>query len=569
MIAAIYARKSTEQAGVSDEEKSVARQVEHAKAYAIKKGCTVPDEHIYKDDGISGAEFVKRPGFLRLMNALKPKPPFQMLIMSEESRLGREQIETAYALKQIMDAGVRVFFYLEDRERTLDTAMDKIMLSLSTFAAEMEREKARQRTYDAMAHKARAGYVTGNCVYGYDNVPVGEPRQHVIRRINDQAKEVVLRIFKDFASGLGIKRIAMGLNGEAVPPPRGGRHGWAPATVREILHRDLYAGVVYWNRTQTIQRGGTKKQRKRTEAEWLKLDAPELRIVPPDLWERVQARHAHNCTVWLRDQKGHLQSRPSGRDLRSQYLLSGLAQCAICGGSLVGMSRVQRTRYRKVFYVCIYAHKRGPTVCQNNLRLPQETLDSAILHALSDVLDERVLEAAVERALQELRKGHAALPDRRTAILRELSLIESRLTHLVEAIATGDKSEALFATLRSEEARKKVLQTQLTELDDLSMIVSLDAKRVARDLRERVSDVRGLLGRHVTQARQMLRKVLDGKIVCEPFEENGVRGYRYRATGSYGRLFASGLAGVNQGGGGHGSRTRDPDVANVVLSQLS
>jgi hypothetical protein len=48
----------------------------------------------------------------------KPRPPFQALVMSEESRLGREQIETAYALKQLVDAGVRVFFYLEDRERT-------------------------------------------------------------------------------------------------------------------------------------------------------------------------------------------------------------------------------------------------------------------------------------------------------------------------------------------------------------------------------------------------------------------------------------------------------------------
>jgi len=59
------------------------------------------------------------------MNALKPRPPLLVLVMSEESRLGREQIETAYALKQITDAGVRVFFYLEDRERTLDSAMDK------------------------------------------------------------------------------------------------------------------------------------------------------------------------------------------------------------------------------------------------------------------------------------------------------------------------------------------------------------------------------------------------------------------------------------------------------------
>ncbi len=36
MIAAIYARKSTEQYGVSDEEKSVTRQIEHGKAYALR-----------------------------------------------------------------------------------------------------------------------------------------------------------------------------------------------------------------------------------------------------------------------------------------------------------------------------------------------------------------------------------------------------------------------------------------------------------------------------------------------------------------------------------------------------
>ena len=108
MIAAIYARKSTDQS-VADEAKSVTRQVEHATAYAARKGWTVDPAHVYVDDGISGAEFRTRPGFLRLLNALKPRAPFQVLIMSEESRLGRGQIETAYVLKQLTQAGVRVF----------------------------------------------------------------------------------------------------------------------------------------------------------------------------------------------------------------------------------------------------------------------------------------------------------------------------------------------------------------------------------------------------------------------------------------------------------------------------
>jgi DNA invertase Pin-like site-specific DNA recombinase len=157
---------------VADESKSVTRQIEHARAYATRKGWSVNDAYVFVDDGVSGAEFVNRPGFVRLMNALKRRPPFQVLIMSEESRLGREAIETAYALKQIITSGVRVFFYLEDRERTLDSPADKILLSLTAYADELEREKARQRVTDSMVRKAKAGHVTGGRVFGYDNSEV-------------------------------------------------------------------------------------------------------------------------------------------------------------------------------------------------------------------------------------------------------------------------------------------------------------------------------------------------------------------------------------------------------------
>jgi DNA invertase Pin-like site-specific DNA recombinase len=68
--AAILARKSTDQAGVADEEKSVMRQIEQGKAYAARKGGVVDDRFIFTDDGVSGAEFVKRPGLLRLLSLL-------------------------------------------------------------------------------------------------------------------------------------------------------------------------------------------------------------------------------------------------------------------------------------------------------------------------------------------------------------------------------------------------------------------------------------------------------------------------------------------------------------------
>jgi site-specific DNA recombinase len=230
VIAAIYARRSHDQ-NISDEEKSVTRQIERARAYAADKGWPVADDYIYIDDGISGAEFLKRPGFLRLMNALKPRVPFQILIMSEESRLGREQIETAYALKQIIDAGVRVFFYLENRERTLDSATDKFLLSAVSFAGELEREKAKQRTYDAMRRKAERGHVAGGIVYGYDNVRVGD---HIERQVDPAEAQVIRRIFQLAADGYGLVRTAKILTAEGITPPRESRRaqGWAASAIR-------------------------------------------------------------------------------------------------------------------------------------------------------------------------------------------------------------------------------------------------------------------------------------------------------------------------------------------------
>ena len=75
IVAGIYARKSTEQRNTSDEAKSVTRQIEHATAYAERHGWIVDRAHIYIDDGISGAEFEKRPQFMRMMHALKPSGP--------------------------------------------------------------------------------------------------------------------------------------------------------------------------------------------------------------------------------------------------------------------------------------------------------------------------------------------------------------------------------------------------------------------------------------------------------------------------------------------------------------
>lgn len=169
MRAAIYARKSTDDNDRNADNKSVTRQVERARQFIAERGWSVNEAHIYVDDGISGAEFKKRPGLLRMLG--HPKE-FDVIVTMEHSRIGREQTQTAQLLAQIYNQGRRLFYYLTAEEVKFDTALDKFMVNAVAFGSELEREKAAQRAYDALERKAAKGYNAGGACYGYDNVPV-------------------------------------------------------------------------------------------------------------------------------------------------------------------------------------------------------------------------------------------------------------------------------------------------------------------------------------------------------------------------------------------------------------
>ena len=91
-------------------------------------------------------------------------------------------------------------------------------------------------------------------------------------------------------------------------------------------------------------------------------------------------------------------------------------------------------------------------------------------------------------------------------------------------------------------------------------VASLNARRLRKELAGRLANVKGLLSRHVPQARQILRKLVVGRLECEPFEEGGQRGYRIVGQGTYERF----LPAPNSCGDPGGIRTRDLDLERVA-----
>lgn len=243
--ASIYARRSTEQRGVDDEAKSVALQIQSALAFAAEQHWTVDPAHIYSDEAVSGAETRKLRGRQRLLETIARGAPFQKLIVREESRFSRRDGDEALAeLKRIARAGVEIHFYRSRTQFTYGNLGDNVSTFVKAEAAADYWRQISGWTYDAMLRRARLGHVAGGQTFGYTNQRVDG---HVERHINPDEAAVIREIFARAAAGAGLKAIAKALNAASAVAPRSkARHvrGWSHTGVREVLHRDLYRGLI-------------------------------------------------------------------------------------------------------------------------------------------------------------------------------------------------------------------------------------------------------------------------------------------------------------------------------------
>jgi site-specific DNA recombinase len=498
--------------------------VEHATAYAARKGWTVDPAHVYQDDGVSGAEFERRTGLTALLVALRPRPVFDVVLMAEPSRLGREQIETAYTLKRITDAGVAVWYYLEDRRAAMDSALAKVMASLSGFASESERELARARTYDALARKAQAGHVAGGVVFGYVNVRVDG---HVERQILEPEAATVRRIFARYAAGAGLKRIAAELIRDGAPAPvprrKDRQPGWSASAILPMLSRALYIGIVTWGATKKVDVAGrTCVRRYRPDAERIRVEVPELRIIPADLWETVQARRARKTVIrpgWTRH-----DGPPA--------LLAGIGKCQ-CGAALTRHVRTHGSKGRS-FPVHMYGCSRRPRCTSTEIAI--DRVNAAVLDALAEALKPETLEAAVRQAVEDERAARAGSADRRVALERDLRGIQARIDRLTEAVAAGTAAMApLRAKLAEEEGRRQELERERAALTGLDGAAELATAALRRALLKAAARVREGLHAHPAEARDVLAAFVP-RIEFTPFGNGRARGFEFEGIGDYGAL---------------------------------
>jgi site-specific DNA recombinase len=435
-----------------------------------------------------------------------------VLVILDLDRIGREQIAVSSVLKKITDAGVRVFEYSKGTEIKLDGAMDKIMLGLKGFAAEVEREqaRARARAIDSGLAKFKRGEATGPACYGYRSVNVlrdgsrtagkvaPELRAYAVHEIEPVEAATVKRIFELTRDGEGRQRIAGKLNAQGIKSAKSKK--WCAATVRHILDRETYRGLTVYGQQERKYNDGAAKVIDRAEP-LASLVREDLRIVSDDLGNAAQSARASREGDQLRAKDGKLDGHPA----ESPYLLTKFTKCSECGASLyVKDSGPRKDGSRKAVYRCVAARTVGR--CSATQGLDVAELDATVLR----LVDRELLQAdVIEKALDAELAAAGDIAAERERVTVELAEVQAEINRLVSARASGAAFEAINAGLKDREAVKQGLQARAEHLQGRARAAQVDREA----LRETLTLWRGKLApSQVAVSRQVLAKLLPERI---------------------------------------------------------
>ncbi len=471
---ALYARYSSD----NQREASIEDQLRICREQAKREKWKIVGT--YKDAGISGASMILRPGIQALLQDAQAGQ-FDIVLAEALDRISRDQADVATFYKHLKFAGVPIVTLSEGEISELHVGLKGTMnaLFLKDLAA---------KTHRGIRGRVEDGKSGGGLCFGYNVVKQLDARGDPIRgdrEINEAEANVVRRIFREFAAGVGPRTIARTLNEEGVPGPAGKL--WSDTTIRGhvkrgtgLVNNELYIGRLIWNRLRYIKDPSTGKRvsRLNPESDWIIKDVPELRIVDDELWHSVRVRQGEiaekfaNVTEAVR--KHHKKNRLNGTR-RPKSLLSGLVFCGCCGGpySLRGADR----------FACSNHISKG--ACSNSRTIPRECLEARVLSGLKDrMMAPEIVEEAMRAYAEETNRLNRERRSSGDAWKAELVKIEKQIRGIIEAIKAGMFHESMKAEMDTLEARKTELNTLLADApedtpDILPSASAIYAKKVS------------------------------------------------------------------------------------------
>ena len=353
---------------------SLDAQRSRMKAYADFNDYEIVGE--YEDAGKSGKSIEGRMQFRQMMEDVKSgKDNISYVLVFKLSRFGRNAADVLSTLQVMQDFGVNLICVEDGIDSSKDAG--KLMISVLSAVAEIERENIRVQTMEGRIQKAREGKWNGGFApYGYQLVngklEINEEEAVAIRTIYEQY------VNTDIGSN-GISKYLENHGIRKIQRQNGKNPLFDAHLVRLILKNPVYCGKIAYGRRKTEKVHGTRNEYHLVEQEnFLLVDGLYEAIIPEDVWNAAQAK--------LIAQAKKYEHVNKGKNERT-HLLSGIVKCPICGAGMYGNKSIKYkkdgTKYKDFFYYgCKHRGMQRGHKCDYRKQIREELLDDAVAEVI-------------------------------------------------------------------------------------------------------------------------------------------------------------------------------------------
>ena len=458
-ITPLYERLSRDDE-LQGESNSISNQKQMLEDFARRNG--LPNPTHFTDDGISGTRF-DRPGFLAMMEEVEAGR-VEAIVIKDMSRLGRDYLKVGQVMEVLRQRGVRLIA-INDGVDSLkgDDDFTPFRNIMNEFYARDTSRKIRS----VFKSKGMSGkHLTGTVIYGY---LWDEKREHWL--VDEEAAEVVRRIFSLTLEGYGPYRIACKLSADRIEipvvhlarfnegvnrsKPVKDPYGWGSSTIVNILKKREYLGHTI--NFKTRKHFKDKKSHYVSEDEWTIFENTHEAIIDQQTFDMVQKI------------RSNVRRYPNGWGEAAP--LTGLLYCADCGGKMY----VHRTNNGKRIsqYTCSnYTKVPCGTLCPTQHRINE----SAVLTLVSDTLraiaeysrNDRtefihtVQETQVAQQSADISKKRRRL----AAAQKRAGELEKLICKIYEDNTLGKLPDARYRALDAQYAKEQdALEIEIAELE--------------------------------------------------------------------------------------------------------
>lgn len=344
------------------------------KAYADFNDYEIVGE--YEDAGKSGKSIEGRLQFRQMMEDVKSgKDNISYVLVFKLSRFGRNAADVLSTLQVMQDFGVNLICVEDGIDSSKDAG--KLMISVLSAVAEIERENIRVQTMEGRIQKAREGKWNGGFApYGYQLVngklEINEEEAAAVRTIYDQY------VNTDIGSN-GISKYLENHGIRKIQRQNGKNPLFDAHLVRLILKNPVYCGKIAYGRRKTEKVHGTRNEYHLVEQDnFLLVDGLHEAIIPEDVWNAAQVKLVAQAKKYEHVNKGKNERT---------HLLSGIVKCPICGAGMYGNKSIKHkkdgTKYKDFFYYgCKHRSMQRGHKCDYKKQIREELLDDAVAEVI-------------------------------------------------------------------------------------------------------------------------------------------------------------------------------------------